>query len=139
MTDNKDFQKLYVDFQLVTKATKQLEQQLEQVDSQLMELLVTRQSLEDIGTAEQDREVVVPINAGIYAKAALKDIKKFVVNVGASVMVEKDMAATTKMIDEQVKEMEEIRGKISLELKAKAEQASALETELSQMAVQMKG
>ena len=70
MTEKQEkLQKLYVEFQVLNNSIKQLEKQNEALETQLMELMVTNQSLDDMKKVESGTEILVPISSGIYVKA----------------------------------------------------------------------
>jgi len=98
-------QKLYLEFQMLDQQIKQLEKQNIALSNQLMELMATNQSLEDMKKLEEKPEILVPLSSGIYAKAELKDNKNFIVNVGANTALLKDVESTKKLMETQIDEM----------------------------------
>ncbi|MCH8003229.1 MAG: prefoldin subunit alpha [Nanoarchaeota archaeon] len=96
-------QKLYLEFQELDQKIKQLEQQNSQLSTQLTDLTATVQNLDDIKSIKNGTEILVPISGGIYAKAELKDSKKFIVNVGSNITTVKDVDSTKNLIETQVR------------------------------------
>ena len=98
-------QKLYLEFQMVDQSIKQLEKQSMTLNNQLMELMVTKQALEETKNIKEGTEVLAPLSSGIYIKTQLKDNKNFIVNVGSNVTAVKNIDSTKKLIDTQIDEI----------------------------------
>ena len=129
-----NFLKLYIEFQMLSSTIKQLEKQNEVLEQQLLELLTTRQSLEDIKKVKQGAEILVPVSAGIYLKAELKETNNFIVNVGSNVALSKNLESTKQVIDDQIGELREMQENIAAEFENSTAKASKIEEELKQIA-----
>ena len=127
-------QKLYVEFQILNQNIQQLEKQSTALNNQLMELMVTNQSLEDIKKTKEGTEILVPLSSGIYAKAELKDSKNFIVNVGSNVTLVKDVDSTKKLIEEQINEIKKLQENLVNQLQEQTTKTSSLEQEISKIA-----
>ena len=127
-------QKLYVEFQILNQNIQQLEKQSTALNNQLMELMVTNQSLEDIKKTKEGTEILVPLSSGIYAKAELKDSKKFIVNVGSNVTLVKDVDSTKKLIEDQINEIKKLQENLVNRLQEQTTKAAMLEQEISKIA-----
>ena len=127
-------QKLYVEFQILNQTIQQLEKQSTALNNQLMDLMVTSQSLEDIKKTKEGTEILVPLSSGIYAKAELKDSKNFIVNVGSNVTLVKDVDSTKKLIEDQINEIKKLQENLVNQLQEQTAKASFLEQEISKIA-----
>lgn len=131
--EEKELQKKYIEYQVVTERIKQLQQQMQTVEQQMVDMLATIQSIDEFSLLADSSEVLVPINNGIFAKAKLKKEDKLLINVGASVVIDKTPEQTKELIERQKMQLEEIRKKIIDMLKKLVDKASALEHELNEM------
>ena len=127
-------QKLYLEFQMLSQQIKHLENQNDAVSNQLLELMSTAQTLEEMNNLKENAQILVPISSGIYAKAELKDGRNFIVNVGANTALVKDLESTKFIISEQIKEMRKIQESLVKELQSHTEKASSLEQEINNIA-----
>jgi len=135
MTEKQEkLQKLYVEFQVLNNSIKQLEKQNEALETQLMELMVTNQSLDDMKKVESGTEILVPISSGIYAKAELKDTNSFTVNVGSNIVLNKDLNSTKKIIENQIDEIKKLQENFVKELQSNTSKAGLLEKEITEIA-----
>jgi len=135
MTDNNQekVQEMYAEFQMLDQHIKQMQKQLEAVTHQLIELTMTGAGLEEFGKIKPGKEIFVPLSSGIFAKASIKDTSELIVNVGANVVVKKDIASTKNLISRQVEEIKNIQGQIVEELEKLTNHAAQLEMQLQSM------
>lgn len=135
MTEQEEkVQKLYIEFQLLNQQIQQLEKQNEALNNNLMELIMTNQSLDDLKDIKEKTEILVPVSAGIHAKAEIKDCKSFVVNVGANVALVKDLKSTKEIIKNQIGEIRELQESLAEQLQERVAKASSIEQEINQIA-----
>ncbi|MBW2977081.1 prefoldin subunit alpha [Candidatus Woesearchaeota archaeon] len=127
-------QSLYLEFQILDQQIKQLEKQGTMLSSQLMELVATSQSLEEMKNVKENTEILVPLSSGIYAKAELKDNKKFIVNVGSNTAVAKDIGTTKQLIETQINEIQKLQEGLTKKLQDYTYKAALLEQEISELA-----
>ena len=128
---DEDVQKKLVEYQLIDQHLKQMKGQLEMAEQQMVEALATLQSLEDFSRLDKDEEILVPVNNGIFAKATLKKGSKVLLNVGASVVVDKSVEDAKKLVDTQRREIEKFHAALSSNMDTLMERAAKLEKELS--------
>ena len=120
-----ELQKLYGEFQQLDQHIKQLENQSTALNNQLMELMATKQSLEDIKKVKEKAEILVPLSSGIYAKAELKDNKNFIVKVGANTALVKDIDSTKELMESQIDKMKKIQEKLMNQLQEQTTKAAS--------------
>ena len=138
MTDEKEkkVQEMYMEFQMLEQHIRQMQKQLEAVTQQLIELTVTSSSLDEFNKIKPGKEIFVPLSSGIFAKASVKDTSGLLVNVGANVVVQKDVASTKKLIQKQMEEIKKIQGQIVDDLEKLTGHAAQLEMQLQSMVSQ---
>ncbi len=129
----KKVQELYMEFQVLDKHIKQLQTQLEAVTHQLIELHSTSNSLEELKKIYDGKEIFVPLSSGIFAKANIKDTSELLVNVGANIVVKKDIASTKKLIQNQIEEIKKIQKQMINELEKMTSHAAQLEKQLQSL------
>jgi prefoldin alpha subunit len=129
----KKLQKLYSQFQVLDQNIKQIQQQAQTLNTQLVELVSATQSLEELKNVKPGTEILVPISAGVYAKAEIKDSKNMLVNVGANTNVKKSVSDTKKIIEIQVEEMKKLQKQMLGELNQLTTQAGMIENEMNRI------
>jgi len=96
----------YVQMQMLDGQVKQISQQLQQIEMHKMEIISTKEALENIKNSEKNAEMLAPISQGIFVKAKIADTENFIVNVGGNVAVPKTIEETKVLLDKQIREME---------------------------------
>lgn len=135
MTEKEEnLQKFYLEFQMLDQHIKQLEKQSASINDQLMEFIMTIQSLDDMKNTDEKTEILVPLSSGIYAKAELKDNKNLIVNVGSNIALIKDVGSTKKMIEDQINEIKKLQENLVNQLQTQTLKATSLEQEISKIA-----
>ena len=129
----KKVQELYMEFQALDQQIKQLQKQLEALMGQLVELSVTSNGLEEFNKIKTEKEVFVPLSSGIFAKASIKDTSSLLVNVGANVVVQKDVLSTKKLIQNQMEELKKIQNQMMNDLERMTSRAAQLEMQLQSL------
>ena len=129
----KKAQELYMEFQMIEQHIKQLQGQLEVITNQLIELSTTRNSLEEFNKINMDKEVFVPLSSGIFAKAKIKDTSDLLVNIGANVVVKKDIDSTKKLIQNQIEEIKKIQRQMIDNMEKMTNHAAQLEMQLQSL------
>ena len=131
--NEKKAQEIYTEFQVVEQHINQLQKQLEVVTHQLLELNATSNALDEFDKITVSKEIFVPLSSGIFAKADIKDTSELLVNVGANVVVKKDVATTKKLIEKQMEEIKRIQKQMIQELENMTHHAANLEMQLQSL------
>ena|SRR3989344_1895134 len=128
-----ELQKKYMELQLLGHQIKEMQKQVQTIDSQLADLDATNNALEELSKTEEKTEMFVPISSGVFASAELKDSKELLVNVGAGTAVKKPISDVREMIDEQIVELGNYRLQALAQLEKLIEHARKLESELKSL------
>ena len=136
MENEKKAQELYIQLQMIQENAKQIYKQLQVAESQLMELVMTSQSLDEFRQIKEKTEIFVPLNSGIFVKAELGKADVLLVNVGANVAVKKDISSTKKLVERQLEQLREVRERMASDLKKLTMQGGMIEEELQKLVSQ---
>jgi prefoldin alpha subunit len=101
--------------QLIQQNFMNLKNHLATLNMQVDELIRIKEdllSLKDV----KDEKTFVPLGAGIFLEAVLKQPKEVVLNVGANVLVKKDFDSASKILEKQVTELKNIQSQLESEL-----------------------
>lgn len=132
--EEQKLQEKYIEMKTIEEQMKQIQQQAATLEQQLVELMGVKQSLEDFKKANKGDEILIPVSPGIFAKAELKDNKEFLVNVGANIIVKKDIESTKKLMDKQIEEIRGLHSTVMMQIQRLALKASSIEQELNELA-----
>ncbi len=129
----KHVQQKFMEYQMLEQQLKQMQQQLEKLDEQKKEAALVENNLDDFNHSEKGSEVLVPISGGIFFQTTLSDSRKFLVNVGQGVVVEKDLEGVKGLVKEQVKDIDRYHDQMMTEFTRSALKYQMLEEELKHM------
>ena len=133
---DKKAQEMYMQFQAVEGHISQFQKQLEMVTHQLIELNSTNNSLDEFSKVNTGKEIFVPLSSGIFARAAITDTSELLVNVGANVVVKKNIASAKKLIQDQIEQIKKIQKQVIEELEKLTNHAAQLEMQLQSLVPQ---
>ena len=136
MENKEKAQELYAELQELNQNVKHFQNQLDAITQQLLELAATSSSLEELNKIEVGKEIFVPLSSGIFVKAGIKDTSNLLVNVGANVVVKKDVISTKKLIQKQMDELKKIQNQMITDLEKMLSHASNLEQQLQNLVSQ---
>jgi len=92
-----------------------LQQQIDNLNVTITDISVSIDTLETV-KGKDDTETLVPIGAGSFLVTELKNTEDVIVSLGAGVAVKKKIDDAKDTINEQKKELEELRNKMSSDL-----------------------
>jgi prefoldin alpha subunit len=126
----KELHAKYMEMQMVNGQMQQLHQQSEMIEQQCVELERAQQSLDDLSKAKAGSESFVTLAPGIFSKAKVESAETVLVNVGASVFVEKKVIKTRDDVAAQVSELRAIQREFAIQMEKLTEKAISAETSL---------
>jgi prefoldin alpha subunit len=130
---DKDLQSKYVELQLLDRQLKQVQQQLALLEQQHNELLLIKQALSDLPKLKKGADALVPVSAGIYAKAKIENTDELVVNVGSNIAVGKSVRESAAMVDDQLKDLRDAEMKLTLDMNMLVGRAQEIEKEMIEL------
>ncbi len=125
MKDEKQTQEKYMEFQMLQQQIEQLSKYMEELNGKLQEFTLTKNNILNMDVVPPNTEALVSMAPGIFAQAELKENKKFVINVGANILVEKTIPQITELLDKQINEISQAQVQMDqniIELNHKAEE-----------------
>jgi len=107
----------YMELQMLNQQTKQVQEQIQQLDMQTLELKKIIVNLDELKKTEKGTEIFTPVSAGIFAKAKLEETNELLVNVGANIAVKKNIEDSKKLLTNQMDEIITIKSQLGEQLK----------------------
>ncbi|MBU2496440.1 MAG: prefoldin subunit alpha [Nanoarchaeota archaeon] len=102
-------QRKVVEFSMLEEENKKLEQYLQSVEQQMMAFHALKENVNEI--SKHKGEILASVGPGVFIKSELKS-KKVLVNVGEGIVIEKESKDAEKVIEKQVKKLEEAKEEI---------------------------
>jgi prefoldin alpha subunit len=131
----KKMQELYMQMNTINQQSQELQKQIQAFEETIMEVGESKKSLLEISKTKDDNEVLVPIVSGIFAKAKAQDFKKFIVNVGGNVAVEKSIEKVQELLEKQLSQMQEAQHQFVDQLQKMTIQSKQVESQLQELMI----
>jgi len=116
MEDRQRLESLVNELNAYQQQAEVLQQQIDTLTATITELTVAMDTLETI-KGEDNKETLVPIGAGSFLITELKNTEEVIIGLGAGVAVKKKIDDAKVTIAEQRTEIEELREKMSADLR----------------------
>ncbi|WP_321211461.1 prefoldin subunit alpha [Methanothermobacter sp. DP] len=105
MEDQQKLEEIVNQLNIYQSQAELIQQQMEAVRATISELEILENTLKDI-QGKDGSETLVPVGAGSFIKAELKETSEVIMSVGAGVAIKKNFEEAMKTIDSQKKELE---------------------------------
>ncbi|MDH5806457.1 MAG: prefoldin subunit alpha [Candidatus Methanomethylicaceae archaeon] len=105
-SSKEELEALILEFSNLKAYADVIKQQIEFSTSAIIELTMSKNSLNEIKILKGNAETLVPIGAGNYIRAYLKDVDTVIVNVGAGVAIEKKIDEAMADIEDKIKKIQ---------------------------------
>jgi len=106
---------------------QQMQQQLQLLEHQLLELDQVKDTIVEMKKSEKGQEILVPLGAGVFTKATIKDNEKIIMNVGSSVAVDKTLSEAEELVLKQIEELQKIQEQMNVEFAGVSQQMQFLQ------------
>ena len=113
--ENKEQQEIIFKLSMFEQQIQQLQQQLQAIEQGIIEMNSLNLGLDEL-IGSEGKEVFTPIGRGIFARTKLLS-EELTVDVGGKNFVKKTIPETKKIIDEQIKKLEDVKEEMNDNLK----------------------
>ena len=122
-------------------ASKKLETQAEQIQMQLefigqtiATLQITEETVENLDKLQDGQEFLLPLGNFAYLKAKIVDTSKCLVNVGASLVLEKTIAKAKEDFEKQLEDLNKIQIQLRQAMQQVMQQMQEVRSEIERLA-----
>jgi prefoldin alpha subunit len=128
---NKRLEEKYSHLQDVNKEIKEFEEAISRVDKEMVDVSKAKEVLDVV--ENNNDYLLIPISTGVFVKAKVENKGNFLVNVGSSVVVEKDRTGVLKLLDKQITEMSRFRHKMIDGIEQSTAKARVIEEQIVEL------
>jgi prefoldin alpha subunit len=129
MVDEKEMQEVLVEFQMLQQKIEVLNRNMEQMAMKRNELNVVKNGLASM-KGKKDSNILVPVGSGLFVDGKLANDDSVLVEVGANIIVRKKWDGAEKLLEGQLKKIEEIEDDIQKDISGTVETLQKLEPKL---------
>ncbi|MDI6701908.1 prefoldin subunit alpha [Methanothermobacter wolfeii] len=105
MEDQQKLEEIVNQLNIYQSQAELIQQQMETVRATISELEILEKTINDI-QGKDGSETLVPVGAGSFISAELKDTQNIVMSVGAGVAIKKSVDEALKTVENEKKELE---------------------------------
>lgn len=127
----KDKEKIIFELGLMDSRAREFEQQIMIIDRQLQELRLIQEDLENL-SKNGKKEVLMPLSSDILVKGNITDSENVLVNVGAGVVLKKNINEAKDITEKHEKKISEVKEKLLDEINRIVDYMLRLESDLRQ-------
>ena len=107
----KEQQEIMIKFSMFEQQMQQIYQQLQMIEQGIIELANLNLGLDDLN-GQKDKEILAPFGRGIFIKTKLLS-EELIVDIGSKNFVKKSISDGKKLIQEQIKKLEEVKEELN--------------------------
>lgn len=129
---------------LLISASRSYEEQANQVQVQLdmlnQTIAATRiasETIESLDAMQDGQEILLPLGNIAFIKAKIIDTSNVLINVGASIHIEKSIQAAKEVLDKRLEELSKSQMQLRQGLQQLMQQMEAIRQEIEKLAAQM--
>ena len=122
-------EKIIYELGMIDSKARELEQQVALIDRQLQELRLVQEDIEKL-SKEGKREVLMPLSSDILVRGSIADSENVLVNVGAGVILKKNIKEAKEVIEKHEKKLSGIKEKLLDEINKIVDYMLKLESEI---------
>ena len=106
---SEELQRLNVEMRILEETAKELQARINMMDTLIVDVLYSTQTLEGLEQNGKNSELLVPIGGKSYIKAQLQETDQIIVNIGAGVSIEKSLQETKEIVQTRSENLEKNR------------------------------
>jgi prefoldin alpha subunit len=123
------FQEKYAELYNLDLNIRQVQQQLNAVNQQLLEVEAIIQSLESLKDIDKDADAFCMLTPGIFVKSKITDNEKVLLNVGGKAVVEKSVDEAKELLLSQSVELDSLSEELNIKLDEMSNKALKIQEE----------
>jgi len=126
----KELEEKYVQNQLLKGEVEELLKQKEIIEQKIFELNMTKNTIGEISKIKKGDFIWAPIGSDVFVSARIEDNKTFLSRVGADVSVKKTGQDVIKILDRQIKELNNSINQINITVGKYVQELKKIEDEI---------
>ena len=107
MSQESTREQLVAQYTLLARLAEEARRRIELFNDTINDIANARRAVEEIAASEGEIKILVPLGSGVLAKAVIVDKERFLVNIGANVVVEKTFEAAQRLLEYREKSIRE--------------------------------
>ena len=133
MSKEREIQQRLILLEQLREQAEALQRRLVEIELFKAELERTIESLEFFEKSEEKTEALMNLGGGVFAYVDIVEKKKFLVDVGSGIVVEKELREAIDYLSRKKENIEKTRGEIEEAIKSIASRMESLQREIAEL------
>ena len=112
----------------------QLQMQLEMINQMIMQLQITEETIGNLDKLQEGQEFLLPLGSFAFIKAKIMDTSNVIVNIGASIALEKTVAKAKEDFDQRLEEYNKAQMQLRQMMQQVMQQIQTIRNEIESIA-----
>ena len=104
-------QMIYV-VQLLEEQKKAISEQILITENQISGISISKKTMEELQSAENNHEIIIPIGTNAFAKAKIIDPDKVIIPISRDMFIEKNLEESIKIMDQRLEANNKVHAKL---------------------------
>ena len=104
-------QMVYV-VQLLEEQKKTISEQLSITENQISGIALSKKTMEELQSAENNHEIIIPIGTNAFAKARIIDPDKVIIPISRDMFIEKNLEQSIKIMEQRLEANNKVHAKL---------------------------
>lgn len=87
------------EYNLLSQLLDEIRKRIDLLNATLTEISASKSALDEVQVLNEGEELMIPLGAGVYARAKLASKNKMLVSIGAGLLVERTLDETRKTLE----------------------------------------
>ncbi len=133
MSKEREIQQRLILLEQLREQAEALQRRLVEVELFKSELERTIESLEFFEKSEEKTEALMNLGGGVFAYVDIVEKKKFLVDVGSGIVIEKELREAIDFLNRKKENMEKTRAEIEEAIRSIASRMESLQREIAEL------
>ncbi len=129
--NEQEIQRKLIYLQQLQGEAENLQRRIVEMELLLSEYNKTLETLEFFNSIDGSVEVLMNLGGGVFAYVDVKENKKFLIDIGAGIVAEREVSEAIEFIKSRIAKVEDTIQKASAALKGIVEEAAKIQNELA--------
>ncbi|WP_290900337.1 prefoldin subunit alpha [Ferroglobus sp.] len=133
MSKEREIQQRLILLEQLREQAEALQRRLVEIELFKSELERTIESLEFFEKSEEKTEALMNLGGGVFAYVDIVEKKKFLVDVGSGIVIEKELREAIDFLNKKKENMEKTRAEIEEAIRSIASRMESLQREIAEL------
>ncbi len=128
-----NLQEKVIELNVLDSRLKEIQQQIQVIDQQLMELQILEKNIDEIKKAKKNSETLSSLGPGVFIKSTIANNEEIFIDIGSKIIAKKTAEEAKELVKKRTEQIMNIRDIVVNEINNIVFQIQKIESEIQQM------